>query len=230
MKNGISAFILNLLLASSVAFAGQVTGSVQFTGTAPAGEVISMAADPYCMTANPGEVVQEAVVVNDNGTLMNVFVYVKEGLEGATFDVPKTAVIIDQEGCMYKPHVFGIQTGQDLQIVNSDSTLHNVHSLAENSKQFNLGMPIKGMKLKKKFQNSEVMAKFKCDVHPWMSAFVGVVDHPYFATSGADGSFSINDLPAGDYTLEAWHETYGTQTQSVTVGDGAAEVSFTFSG
>jgi len=138
------------------------------------------------------------------------------------------AIVIDQKGCQYLPHVLGIQVGQNLQIVNSDNTLHNVHSLADRSKQFNLGMPIQGMKVKKKFTSEEIMVKFKCDVHPWMNAYIGVLSHPFYGVSGDDGSFSINDLPPGDYVVEAWHEKYGTQTQSVSVGDGGGEASFTF--
>ena len=176
-----------------------------------------MDADPICASLHVEPVYAETVVVNDNGTLRNVFVYVKSGLEERTFSVPGEPAGIDQKGCHYEPHVLGIQTGQELEIRNSDATLHNVHSLAQNSKPFNLGMPIQGMKLKKKFENSEIMAKFKCDVHPWMNAYIGVLDHPHFSVSGSDGAFEISDLPAGDYVVEAWHEKYGTQEQTVTV-------------
>ena len=190
-----------------------------------------MSADPVCAGLHSEPVYQETVVANSNGTLKNVFVYVKEGLEGKTFPVPTEPAVIDQKGCHYDPHVFGIQVGQPLQIVNSDSTLHNIHSLAEKNKQFNLGMPIQGMKLKKTFENPEVMAKFKCDVHPWMNAYAGVLTHPYFSVSGDDGTFEIKNLPAGEYTIEAWHEKYGTQTQKVTVtGEEPVQVEFTFNG
>ncbi|MCB9799872.1 MAG: carboxypeptidase regulatory-like domain-containing protein [Candidatus Omnitrophica bacterium] len=220
-----------LLWGVSPAFAGDVTGSVSFTGTAPAQETLNMGADPTCASAHSGPVYSESVVVNDNGTLKNVFVYVKQGLEGQNFPAPKEAVAFDQSGCHYTPHVLGVQVGQPVEIRNSDATLHNVHSLAKNSKEFNLGMPIKGMKLKKTFDKEEVMVKVKCDVHPWMNAYIGVLTHPFYGISGDDGSFMIKGLPAGTYTLEAWHETYGTQTQEVTVGaDGSAEVSFSFAG
>jgi len=189
-----------------------------------------MAADPTCASLHSEPVFAETVIANSNGTLKNVFVYVKEGLEGKTFPAPTTPVTIDQKGCQYHPHVFGIQVGQPLEIINSDSTLHNVHSLANQSKQFNLGMPIQGMKLAKKFENPEVMVKFKCDVHPWMNAHIGVLTHPYYGVSGDEGTFEIKDLPAGTYTIEAWHEKYGTQTQSVTVTDQPANVEFTFNG
>ena len=217
------------LIISTSAYAGQVTGTVKFTGTAPVREPLSMAADPTCMAAHPEPALAENVLVNANGTLKNVFVYVKQGLEGKTFPAPATPVTIDQKGCQYSPHVFGIQAGQDLQILNSDNTLHNIHSMAEKNKQFNLGMPIQGMKLNKKFENPEVMVHMKCDVHPWMSAYIGVLPHSFYGVSGDDGSFSIKDLPAGDYVVEAWHEQYGAQEQKVTVAEGApANLEFSF--
>lgn len=222
-------FVTVFLVLNSSVFAGSITGKVSFTGEAPAPEQISMNADPTCASLHSEPVYSENVLVNENGTLQNVFVYVKEGLEGKTFETPSTPITIDQKGCMYHPHVFGIQAGQALEIMNSDATLHNIHSLAEKSKQFNLGMPIQGMKLTKKFENPEIMVKMKCDVHPWMSAFVGVLPHSFFSVTGVEGTFEIKDLPAGEYTLEAWHEKYGVQTQKVTVGEGPANVDFTFS-
>ena len=227
---GIAFGVLTLLIFSKPAYAGAVTGKVNFTGTPPQMEQISMSADPVCSSLHIAPVYTESVIKNDNGTLRNVFVYVKEGLEGQTFPVPTTPVTMDQQGCQYHPHVFGIQVGQPFQIVNSDATLHNVHSLAEKSKQFNLGMPIQGMKLTKKYEQPEIMAKIKCDVHPWMNARVGVLTHPFFSVTGEDGTFEIKDLPAGTYTVEAWHEQYGTQTQQVTVSEELVNVDFSFGG
>ncbi len=221
---------VTFFLFLSQLFAGTVTGKVNFTGTAPVNEKISMNADPVCSSLHATPVFTETVLANDNKTLKNVFVYVKEGLEGKTFPTPSTPVTIDQKGCQYIPHVFGIQVNQTLEIVNSDSTLHNIHALPEKNKQFNLGMPLQGMKLNKKFDTPEVMAKFKCDVHPWMNAYVGVLPHPYFSVTGTDGTFEIKDLPAGEYTVEAWHEKYGTQTQKITVVEGSSSVDFTFNG
>ncbi len=212
------------------AYAGVVSGTVNFTGTAPQNEPISMSADPNCAAAHSGPVAHETVLVNPNGTLKNVFVYIKKGLEGQAFPAPTTPVSINQKGCQYHPHVLGIQVGQPFELINSDPTLHNVHSLPEKSKQFNLGMPLQGMKLSKKFEAPEVMVKIKCDVHPWMSAYVGVLSHPFYGVTGDDGAFLIKDVPPGNYVVEVWHEKYGTQTQEITVADGSSLVNFTFSG
>jgi hypothetical protein len=130
---------------------------------------------------------------------------------------------------MYTPRVFGMQAKQPLKIKNDDDTLHNVHALPTKSKEFNIGQPNKGMETTRTFAEPEVMVKFKCDVHPWMAAYVGVLPHPFFSTTGADGAFAIKGLPAGTYEIEAWHEKYGTQTQKITVADGEAKaLAFTF--
>ncbi|HTL48373.1 MAG TPA: carboxypeptidase regulatory-like domain-containing protein [Verrucomicrobiae bacterium] len=230
MKTFLSAFvILGLIILPSQAMAANLTGSVNFSGTAPAADVIKMNADPTCMSAHPTPVTNPEVIVNSNNTLKNVFVYVKTGLEGKTFETPKEPVKFDQSGCLYTPHVMGAQVNQDFEIINSDSTLHNVHAMPTAEKEFNLGMPIKGMKVKKKFTTPEIMVKIKCDVHPWMRAYVGVLPHPYFGVTGDDGSFTIKDLPPGKYTIEAWHEKYGTQTQEITVtesGDATANFEY----
>lgn len=204
-----------------------VTGKVVFEGTPPAPVVLKVDADPTCLLQHQDGITSEEVVVNPNGTLKYVFVYVKQGLEGQTFPAPATPVVFDQKGCHYEPHVFGIQVGQPLEIRNSDDTLHNVHALPKASQEFNLGMPIKGMKLTKTFTAPEVTVKIKCEVHPWMAAYAGVVDHPFYAVTGEDGSFSLKDLPPGEYVVEAWHEKYGTQTQTVKVPE-TSEISFTF--
>ncbi len=209
---------------------GSVKGAVALSGTAPAQPKIKMDADAYCKTQHADvPATAEKVVVNADGTLRNVFVYVKEGLDGKTFPTPTEPVTIDQHGCTYHPHVFGIMVGQPLKILNSDATLHNIHVLAKNSPQFNLGMPTKGMEITKKFAAEEVMVRIKCDVHPWMESWAGVLKHPFYSVTGEAGTFEIKDLPEGTYTIEAWHEQYGTQTQTVTVKAGeAAQVSFTF--
>ncbi len=207
-----------------------VSGKVAFEGTPPKAKKIKVDADPKCAEMHMDEpLYTQEVQVNENGTLRNVFVYVKSGLEGKTFEPPKTPAELDQEGCMYHPHVFGMQAKQPLKIKNSDDTLHNIHAMPTKSKEFNIGQPNKGMEMTRTFATPEVMVKFKCDVHPWMSAYAGVLDHPFYSVTGADGSFAIKGLPAGEYVIEAWHEKYGAQTQTVKVGDGEAkEIQFAF--
>lgn len=207
-----------------------VQGTVTLTGTAPDRKKIQMAADPVCLQQHTETVYGEDVVVNEHGALQNVFIYVTEGVSGS-FAAPSEPVVLNQTGCGYSPHVFGIQVGQPLEIVNSDATLHNVNAKPSVNRPFNIAQPVKGMKTTKTFTRAEVMVPFKCNVHPWMSAYGGVVDHPFFAVSGSDGSFAISGLAAGTYTLEAWHEVYGTQRASVTIADGeTASIEFSFAG
>ena len=213
--------------AQPAAGSASVRGVMHLSGTAPAPEKVKMDADPVCKQQHATPVYGEEVVAN-NGMLQYVFVYVKEGLTGA-FPAPAAPVTLNQVGCWYAPHVFGIQAGQPLEIVNNDATLHNINAKPTANQPFNIAQPVKGMKTTKKFTKTEIGVKFKCNVHPWMHAYAGVVEHPFFSVSGADGSFAITGLPAGTYTLEAWHETYGTQTQTVTVGAGETKsIEFTF--
>ncbi|MFQ5718873.1 MAG: carboxypeptidase regulatory-like domain-containing protein [Acidobacteriota bacterium] len=208
---------------------GEIKGSIAFEGEAPKRKKISMGADPICQAAHTEPVFDDSVIVNDNGTLKDVFIYVKAGLAGGAYDVPTEDAIFDQHGCHYAPHVMGVQAGQKIKILNSDSTLHNVHALPTNNPQFNIAMP-KFLKEKEvSFENPEVMIRVKCEVHPWMGAWIGVLDHPFFNVSDDTGAFSLSGLPAGDYTIEAWHEKYGQLTQQVSLGDGEVkELNFTF--
>jgi plastocyanin len=209
------------------ATAATISGSVMLVGMPPAPQPINRRSDPYCDKL--GLATTEDILAGNNGTLRNVFVYVKDGLGQLKFPVPATPVVFDQMGCAYVPHVFGIQAGQPLEIVNSDPTLHNIHAMPENNQEFNRGQAQQGDKHTHVFSTREVMVPFKCDVHNWMRAHVGVLDHPFYAVSGADGSFSLAGLPPGTYTVEAWHEKLGTQTQSVTVGAKESKIiSFTF--
>ena len=199
------------------ATAATVKGVVTITGTAPKNEPIRMNADPVCVKEAKGNVTQETYMVGADGkSIANVFVYVKDGLSGS-FPAPTTPAKLDQVGCRYHPHVFGVQVGQPLEILNSDPTLHNIHATPKNNQEFNNGQPIQGMKTTQTFKAKEVMVPFKCDVHGWMNAYVAVLDHPFFAVTDAEGKFEIKGLPAGTYTLEAWHEKLGAVTQSVTV-------------
>ena len=210
------------------ATAGSVMGMITLEGTPPPPEEIRMNSDPACVELAT-DTQTEYYRVGAEGGLGNVFVYVKEGLEGQSFPAPSESIVLDQKGCRYTPHVFGMRVGQTLEIVNSDMTLHNIHATPANNDEFNTGQPIQGMRYERVFESPEVMVPFKCDVHGWMNAYVGVLEHPYFAVTAEDGKFDISDLPPGDYVVEAWHEELGTQTQNVTVGEGAtAELSFTF--
>lgn len=203
--------------AAGATGAASVTGKIVFEGAAPAADKFKMSADAFCAKAHPGDVTREDIAIGKDKGLANVFVYVKSGING-TYPAPAAAATIDQKGCTYHPHVFGVVAGQNIEILNSDDTLHNIHSLPEKNEAFNLGMPVKGMKYTKKFDKPEVMIRIKCDVHGWMSAYCGVLSHPFFAVTAADGTYTIKDLPAGTYTIEAWHEKLGTQTLQVTVG------------
>jgi plastocyanin len=209
------------------ATAGNLSGRVVFDGPPPASPPISMASDPNCRPATP--LTGDTVVVGTGGGLENVFVYIKTGLEGRSFPVPTAPAVLDQSGCRYTPRVIGVQVGQRLDVLNSDPTFHNVHATGAVNREINLAQPTRGMRMTHTFTAAEVMVPFRCDVHPWMHAWVGVVEHPYFAVTGTDGSFELKDLPAGTYTVEAWHEQLGTQTQTITVGARAtATTSFTF--
>ena len=210
------------------ATAGNVTGRVVLQGTPPVNAPIKMGSDPVCMTNSKGPVTSETFLV-DNGGLENVFVYVKDGLGHYYFETPTESIKLEQAGCRYHPHVFGIRVGQPLEIVNGDDTLHNVHAMANVNQEFNFGQQMKGMRQTKTFTAREVMVPVKCDVHGWMSAYAGVLDHPYFAVTANGGTFELKNLPAGTYTIEAWHEKLGAQTQSVTLGEKETKaMTFTF--
>ncbi|MEE9270966.1 MAG: carboxypeptidase regulatory-like domain-containing protein [Candidatus Krumholzibacteria bacterium] len=211
-----------------VATAATVTGRVLFSGTPPKMQLVDRSSEGTCHDeASP--LYTENVLVNDNGTLRNVFVYVKDGLGDMTFPPPSEPVVLDQVGCSYKPHIFGIQAKQPLKIKNSDGgVLHNIHTISKRGNGFNFGMP-KVMETTKKFKRPETMVRIKCDVHGWMGAYVGVVSHPYYSVTGEDGTFELSPLPPGEYVIETWHEEYGTQTQTVTVTEKETkEITFTF--
>ncbi len=195
-----------------------ITGTVSLSGSAPANPVIDMSEEPQCKSKHSGTISDPQYVVA-NGKLANAFVYVKSGLPAnQTYPVPTQPVVIDQDGCIYEPRVFGAMAGQKIEIKNSDPVLHNIKAVPTANRGFNISQPSQGMTTTRTFATKEVMVPLECNVHGWMNAFVGVMDHPYFATTDADGRFSIQGLPAGTYEVEAWHEKLGTRTTTVTVG------------
>lgn len=207
--------------------AGSIRGLVRYAGPDPDAP-IDFAADPMCAELHDGPVTTQQVV-GDAGRLGNVFVYVRSGLEGERFPVPAEAATVSQKGCIYRPHVIGLMVGQTLVIRNDDPTLHNVHAEPEANRAFNQGQPFPGMELERTFSEPELLIPVKCDVHPWMRAWVSVVEHPYFAVTGTDGTFAIERLPPGEYTLEAVHETLGKRTVSARVparGEVSVELDF----
>jgi hypothetical protein len=214
------------------ATAASISGVVSFEGAAPANAPIKMDADPVCKKENTTPQTQETYMVKD-GKLGNVFVYVSDGLGNRTFPTPTEAVELNQQNCRYHPHVFGLMVGQPMRIVNSDPTLHNIHAIPGTNQEFNTAQPIQGMKTDHVFTQKEAktIVPFKCDVHGWMNAYAGVLDHPYFAVTGEDGKFSIKNLPPGSYKLTAWHEKAGSKTVDVTVAakENKEDANFSFS-
>lgn len=206
-----------------------ITGKVVFEGEAPTPQPINFGAERQCALMHGDQKpVNEELIVNQNGTLKWTLVYVKDGLAG-THPAPSTPVEIDQEGCIFSPHVAAAQAGQSIKFKNSDTLLHNIRTVSTANKVFNIAQPIQGMTTSKVFTEPEVGIQLKCDVHFWMVGYLHVLGSPFYAVTGDDGSFSIKDLPPGTYTIEAWHEKLGTQSQTVTVAGGEAKaIDFTF--
>jgi plastocyanin len=203
---------------------GVISGTVKLTGTPPVMELTKRQADPFCAKTPMKD---EEVVVSAGGALKNVIVRISQGISGH-YEPPATAAMLDQSACMYRPRVQGVMTGQTLEIKNSDQTLHNIHGFKGPSTLFNQA-EIPGMApINRKLTESDQVLKFKCDVHPWMTGYVLVSSHPFFAVTGDDGSFKIGNVPPGKYTVEAWHERFGTKTTEVTVADKPVETAFQY--
>ncbi len=208
---------------------GTIVGKVSFEGQAPKFRPISMDADAVCAAKHSGPVYPEAVVVNSNGTLRNVFVYVKTGLEGKTFAVPDQPVVLDQNGCMYNPHIVGIQARQNLRVVTDDKTTHNIHPMPKVNREWNISQPPGADPIVQAFSRPEIGIPVKCNQHPWMRAYIYVLSHPFYAVSGDDGTFTLKGLPPGKYEIEAVQEQYGAMTQPATVEPNkSAEVDFKY--
>jgi hypothetical protein len=211
---------------------GRVLGVVRFTGKFPKPRPIGMDADADCSKLYAKqERWDESMMIDRDGAVANAFVYVKTGLEGKLFATPKTPVKIDQKGCWFEPRVFGIQTGQPFYVSNSDPVTHNIHPVARENREWNQSMAPESPVLQRSFALPEVMVPVKCNIHNWMRAWVGVLNHPYFAVSGRDGAFSIPQLPPGTYTIAVWHEKLGTQEQQLSLAPSAqSTLTFTFKG
>jgi hypothetical protein len=216
---------------------GTVSGKVSLNGEAPAAQKIDMSQDANCAAKNK-DPKTETVVVKD-GKIENVFVYIKDGttadgkkIADYTFDTPTTEAVIDQNGCHYVPHVLGMQPNQKLKVTNSDPTGHNIHALPKSgggNEEWNESQPGGAPPIVKTFKRSEILVPVKCNQHPWMKAYIGVVKHPFFAVTKEDGTFEIKGVPAGTYTLVAWHEKFGEKTAQVKVdAKGAVTSDFTF--
>ena len=208
------------VIGTQAAKRGSIKGHIQLNGKLPGNAVIRMGMDPMCAKLNAGKrTVQETVAASADGSLANVFVRLQGSFPPSP--VPAQPVTIDQRACIYTPRVIGARVGQMLQVRNSDEVLHNVHGLSAHTNGFNVSEPKAGIVQQFRLKDEEIMLRVTCDVHRWMTAFVGVVNHPYFATSGPAGTYVIDNVPAGSYTLHAWHELYGELSQTVRVREGA---------
>ncbi len=232
MKNTLLSTLTALSVAALVssAQAATLTGLVKYDGEAPKFKEIKMDADPVCLTHHTEAVFPQTLMLGPGNEMANVFIHITSGLAKKDYPAPTTEVVVDQKGCMYHPHVVGVMAGQTMKILNPDGTLHNVHAMSKVNPEFNLAMPKFRTETTKVFDKPEFMFAMKCDVHPWMGAWVTVMDNPFFAVTTEDGKFSLNDLPAGTYEVEAWHEKLGVQKQTVTIADGETkDIAFNFS-
>jgi len=221
--------IISFILLPYMLNAGDIAGTVKFNGKPPKAKKIRMDADPVCSASHQDAFYSESFVIDADGNLANVIVSLKNvDYTGETNSDP---VILDQSGCAYTPHILGLMAGQEIKILNSDATMHNIHGLPKVNKEFNFGMP-KTLKEKKiTFSEAEDVFVIKCDVHPWMKSYLQVFDHPYFDVTDAQGSFRLKNVPPGTYEIVAWQEKFGSKkilSQTITVGKDEAAVNFTF--
>jgi len=225
----ISGLVFLLIFGNNV-YAASITGVATYDGKAPKLREIKMDADPICLTQHTEPVYPQSIELGEGNTMANIFVHIVSRLPKKGYPVPSEPVEITQQGCMYAPHVLGVMAGQPVKILNPDGTLHNVHAMPKLNDEFNLAMPKFRKETTKTFNKAEFMFPMKCDVHPWMGAWIAVMDHPYFSTTAKDGKFSIENLPPGEYEVEAWHEKLGPQRTKVVLAEGETkEINFTFS-
>ncbi len=195
----------------------RLSGKITFDGPRPVRTVLNTAEDPECTKLHVNEpLLSDREIVGEDGELTDVFVYIKEAPEG-DYPAPAEQVVLDQIACRYVPHVLGVQVGQELSVQNSDPLLHNIRSFTRANRPFNNAQPEGTAPRVKKFKNAELAIRMKCDIHPWMTGFLFAMDHPFFATTGEGGAYTIQGLPPGDYTLVAWHEKYGEQETAISI-------------
>lgn len=213
------------------ATAGTIQGTIHYTGKKPAAKLIDMSEDPACVEAHKGKAYDESLVIGPHGAVANAFVYIEKGLDGKDFEAPSTPVVINQQGCWFRPRVLGIQVGQPLEVINSDPVTHNIHPMPSMNREWNHSMGPGDDPITRKFTKPEIMIPVKCNIHSWMHAFIGVLNHPYFATTGDDGSYTLPNLPPGTYTVAVWQEKLGTTRRQITVTPGhTSAADFTYKG
>jgi len=222
-----SVIALCLTMGSGAQGTSGIGGKVTVEGQVPAPKVINMHADPDCSKGNSSPATTEDVIAGAGGALDNVVVYISAGAPDES-SVPSQPVTVMQKGCRFAPHVAVMQTGQEVEMVNTDSTSHNVHPLATNNREWNKIQPPGTAPLDETFARPEFIT-VKCNIHPWMRAYFAVLRTSHYAITGQDGAFSLKNLPPGKYTVTAWHESLGSQSQEITVtGSGMAPLNFVF--
>jgi plastocyanin len=212
------------------ATAGSITGTIKLDGAPPRMKAINMAAEPGCAKEHASQpAMTEDVIAGENGTLQNVIVYLQGDFGQYAFVMPTTSATIDQKGCQYHPHILALTANQPLQVINSDPVTHNIHPVPKDNREWNQSQPPGSAPIEQTFARPEVAIPVKCNIHPWMKAYIAVFANPYFQVTGKDGSFDIKNVPPGTYTVTAWHERYGTSEQSVTIRPKESKnVTFTF--
>ncbi len=229
-KIKIITFIFSASLCAHAFADGSITGTIKYDGVVPLPRLVHMDADPICYAVNRGNVHSRAVILGDANSLSDVFVYIKSGLTKSHYPPSPQAAVINQAGCNYSPHVSGVMVGQKVRFLNPDGTLHNVHAMCQINPEFNAAMPDVRKEMQVSFDKPEFMFPIRCDVHPWMQAWMAVLSHPFFAVTDLSGKFEIKNIPSGTYIIEAWHEKLGTKTATMTVTDNSTQkIDFTFS-